>query len=796
MKALLICLEHNGRVLHEGSTDSLQFPIEVGRSPSCKWSVSGIDSSMSSHHAELFIKHRNIWIRDLESRNGITANGHRIVEKKLVPGDKIHLGGSLLTVESIQVKGNDDLLPYHRLEQLNGPQAGSVFDLTTTGDIHIGSDSSGGIVCLDPLVSKQHAALSIKSDGSCWVRDLGSRNGTSVNGVALAKDKERLLRDGDVLSVAYIEFRFSDKNVVHPKAHLLRKIGITLATIAFVLIGYYGYASLMPSSKMLLRRALQYAENGDFASAMEIADDAANARGAEAYSRDRLDVINNINAWSETANAWLSIKADIASGKWEEAQKKSVNLKAWDWNTKRAQSEGAVAEGSLNLIVAFIEAQKTLKSGKERKFLISAHDKLKQAQSDLIATSKKTGVSLVFTETLFKHIETILPEITATVGDLDDIESEIKSIGSIVNQKSAKVIPTVAQDILKKLNDIKDKNNCRIKALKNGIKSSAIVDNRVLELRAPLQVLSVAEKIIYTNAMLIAKADFDKVVESLPMPSPELSGIHDSIPPYIAYLEELNKTLTGTVCTGWKSRYSKLCEKGLNPINGEEPKVFSLFDKSNGIIDQVLKFVETPNLAIIKRDAPSYSEDCKYDQFIGVFDFYDFCEELDEEQPNTAIGNYGKTSENWQTLIEEIIKVKVILHSYCDYEEQSLGDIGDLVRYIIYVEPDGGVNYIKKMLDKAVSLLEKVERWAEEDFQTKCDEHPGRRVKILGMGVSILLSGKPDKDKVSELCREWSRLKREKWNGEDDSAQEFFDTALPGMGLHSKTWKYLQERTP
>jgi hypothetical protein len=53
----------------------------------------------------------------------------------------------------------------------------------------------------DPGVSRRHASLFPRADGTVTVRDLGSANGTSVNGVDLPPNGERALSDGDALGV-------------------------------------------------------------------------------------------------------------------------------------------------------------------------------------------------------------------------------------------------------------------------------------------------------------------------------------------------------------------------------------------------------------------------------------------------------------------------------------------------------------------------------------------------------------------------------------------------------------------
>ena len=83
-----------------------------------------------------------------------------------------------------------------RLLAIAGPLKDSTFALPN-GEIHIGRDPSNLLSISDPSLSRRHCALSRESDGY-KIRDLDSRNGTSVNGVAV---KEARLSHGDQISV-------------------------------------------------------------------------------------------------------------------------------------------------------------------------------------------------------------------------------------------------------------------------------------------------------------------------------------------------------------------------------------------------------------------------------------------------------------------------------------------------------------------------------------------------------------------------------------------------------------------
>jgi pSer/pThr/pTyr-binding forkhead associated (FHA) protein len=57
----------------------------------------------------------------------------------------------------------------------------------------------------DEFASARHARVEPRRDG-VWVQDLGSTNGTHVNGVRI--DRPRRLTDGDVVRIGETELRF------------------------------------------------------------------------------------------------------------------------------------------------------------------------------------------------------------------------------------------------------------------------------------------------------------------------------------------------------------------------------------------------------------------------------------------------------------------------------------------------------------------------------------------------------------------------------------------------------------
>ncbi len=80
----------------------------------------------------------------------------------------------------------------------SGPAAGTTIELN--GDFTFGRDSGdGGSLGGDPEISREHARLTRGADGEVLVQDLGSTNGTFVNGHRIAAPTR--IRPGDVIEL-------------------------------------------------------------------------------------------------------------------------------------------------------------------------------------------------------------------------------------------------------------------------------------------------------------------------------------------------------------------------------------------------------------------------------------------------------------------------------------------------------------------------------------------------------------------------------------------------------------------
>ena len=85
----------------------------------------------------------------------------------------------------------------------HGPRVGERLPLRAVSSI--GRDNGNEVVVNDEAASARHALIEL-SDGTWWLEDQGSTNGTLLNGVRISR-RERL-RDGDMVDIGRIALRF------------------------------------------------------------------------------------------------------------------------------------------------------------------------------------------------------------------------------------------------------------------------------------------------------------------------------------------------------------------------------------------------------------------------------------------------------------------------------------------------------------------------------------------------------------------------------------------------------------
>ncbi|MCK8432661.1 FHA domain-containing protein [Streptomyces sp. D2-8] len=257
-----LVLESNGRTW----TLDPSRAYTLGRDP--QGDVVFDDARVSWRHATVSFNGRGWVIEDHGSTNGTFVQGQRIHHMELGPGSAVNLGnatdgprlnlsGAAASVATPQAQPQQQPYaaqganpgwgqqapaqqPPHQQPQQQAPQAGwqqpqqaaahipqqqgpggvagappvhgdrspTTFHQFSLGRVmRIGRALENELVVSDLQVSRNHAEFHATPDGRMEIRDLGSHNGTYVNGQPIAKGGSQLLGPTDVVGVGHSTFR-------------------------------------------------------------------------------------------------------------------------------------------------------------------------------------------------------------------------------------------------------------------------------------------------------------------------------------------------------------------------------------------------------------------------------------------------------------------------------------------------------------------------------------------------------------------------------------------------------------
>ena len=560
----------------------------------------------------------------MQSRNGTFFQGERITERKLQAGDQIRIGDCLLKVESAaETGGRKALHPFNRLEQLNGEAKGKLYDLDQE-TMKIGSAPDCAIVFNDAVISHYHACLECRPDGSTWIKDMGSRNGTKVNGTPLSmnlNDSARLLKDGDVITISYVDLRYWDKYVQHVRSHIGLKIATVILTLVIVLGGYFMWMNASPSAKSHIEKARVAAQNEDFKKARAQLEAAANARGADTHRYERDELSKQVDQWEETIAKWADVKALFADRKWISANKilspmLSSNMELWKWNDTTAAQAKNEALLVKRVNDAFLEARTTLEDKNAMPAAIEAS--IKNLSNEL---STLPGSIPEFCQPLIAAATDVKEELVRT-------SDELKSIDAALNDfKDIAKLP----DVIAKLGAISDTAIARhAERKKEDVRYSEKVESFVADLRQPLDKLANAQKSLQANYQAIAGLDFAKIAATLPLPTTAECGVYPVLADKRSELEKLNQTLCEDA-QQMRNLIETLTNRNL--ADGQMPDYMKrLFNKQ--VQADVL------DCDIFKHPLPRWNRTepaGSYDQVLGMEIFYNFLTMLPSEFDSAAL---------------------------------------------------------------------------------------------------------------------------------------------------------------
>ena len=165
-----------------------QLPVSIGRATDNDVLLS--DEMVSRHHARLEQMEGVLHITDLGSLNCTQVNGETIepnVPYPLKDGDAVSIGSFILTPHLTPEASRIDKM----LVETSHEAELRVPDLVGRDSLTIGRGADNDFIIAHPMVSWSHARITRRRpDGDHIIEDLGSTNGTFVNGERVVRPRQ------------------------------------------------------------------------------------------------------------------------------------------------------------------------------------------------------------------------------------------------------------------------------------------------------------------------------------------------------------------------------------------------------------------------------------------------------------------------------------------------------------------------------------------------------------------------------------------------------------------------------
>lgn len=183
------------------------------------------DARVSRKHAEIIFENNTLILQDLGSTNGTFVNGEKLepnVPRELKHGDKVEFGGVPLIVQfpeemleavpsPLQTQALEKPLQEEKLPVAFLVSAENTYPLKS-GVNTIGRRAENDIVLSDPYVSGLHGKIEVKEE-EIWLTDVGSTNGTFLNGSKIPPHEPVRVRPEDELQLgnSVFQVRFAEQ---------------------------------------------------------------------------------------------------------------------------------------------------------------------------------------------------------------------------------------------------------------------------------------------------------------------------------------------------------------------------------------------------------------------------------------------------------------------------------------------------------------------------------------------------------------------------------------------------------
>lgn len=774
-KEIFLRLEYKDTILYEIQMDSIKDPVTIGRGKDNLWQLPVDDQSASTHHARILKKRKKLLLEDLKSRNGIYYLGQRIngsikLEKPGVYG----IGDCKLIMEVRENSSSSkkEKEEFHRLEQLSGAEKGKIYNIKQPF-LWIGADRDCEIQIPDSVVSRKHARIQNKPDGTCWICDgtedgKPSRNGTKVNQMPVTTTSTgggRMLQDGDIVSVAYVDYRFWDKNVVHVRSNFFIKLLTVILTLAVVLGGYFGVRALMQDSQYFYEKAKAAAAAENFELAIQLLDQAADARGADdedlAYARAKLradiegDPDKNIPGWRDTCSRWRQIERRLENENDYSANEVTIRNELvaicdgksehWDWSYN-SKSEMKKANTVKELLLAMCWEQENFDSAEK----IDAFEKERSLVNALLTAQHTYPAVKKDADAYLNRLNQVIENynnMTKALDDYKSLENTAKFLAVLEEYSSDKQVRLIRNYCAPRKEIVATIAACRKELAEECEKIARFEFDNLKTWKMP-ELLVEEEK----------KPELDKNLKDRIVELNELMKMKDSVADSIKRYKETAENSYGAVLS--------LDQSGGYPYPEWLDEIFNDDNRKKMLSCDVL---DGPYLKGEMRNEKSM-----YDKILGVTWFYDFLDGCESGKIPQDSDRLLCKCKNFYDFAELVLK-----DTDHDDDEAVPEKITVLKKILASANGENKLLLFKGMLENAreerVEYIYKLESDREDMSST--------REKLIACGVILFLDGK-FKD---ESCKHFKDVLNAIRNINDNA--EILKQGLPGNKKVNQAWK-------
>lgn len=215
------------------------------------------EQNVSREHAKIYQTEEGLFVAPVAARYGMKVNSNKIDGPTHIElGDEIRIGDYRIYVQDesqIQPVKEDaeasdvpvalppDQQP--RLVVISSNFAGREYPITSTRCV-IGRAPESSICIQQNSVSSTHAEISRNRYGNFEIRDMGSSNGTKINGQDLGQNSHEL-QSGDMLALGHVFMRFCapgelwyfNFGAAEPRKNTGLMIALVIALVAVAILG-------------------------------------------------------------------------------------------------------------------------------------------------------------------------------------------------------------------------------------------------------------------------------------------------------------------------------------------------------------------------------------------------------------------------------------------------------------------------------------------------------------------------------------------------------------------------------